>query len=235
MATIYLFRHGQASFGAENYDKLSPLGERQASILGEYLAAAGIELDAAYSGGLERQKNTCRLALAAQGKHVPHLIDERFDEVRNDEHVEKILPELAKANPYLDKLLEDAMQNSKNYQKIIDAVFNHWVSPECKTPGIQTWAEYSGGTQAAIDALREKEGGRKTIGVFTSGGTIATIVTQVLGLDSSHAYKFYEPIINCSMTRLFYSREKISLSIFNDHSYLAKKGAEISSDLVTYR
>lgn len=33
MATIYLIRHGQASFGAENYDKLSPLGERQASIL----------------------------------------------------------------------------------------------------------------------------------------------------------------------------------------------------------
>ena len=26
MATIYLFRHGQASFGADDYDKLSPLG-----------------------------------------------------------------------------------------------------------------------------------------------------------------------------------------------------------------
>jgi len=28
MATIYVIRHGQASFGADDYDKLSPLGWR---------------------------------------------------------------------------------------------------------------------------------------------------------------------------------------------------------------
>jgi len=235
MATIYLFRHGQASFGAENYDKLSPLGERQASVLGEYIAGADIKLDAAYSGGLERQKSTCRLALAAQDTEVVHHIDERFDEVRNDEHIEKILPELVKSHPRLGRLMEDAMQNSKNYQKVIDAVFNYWVSPECKTPGIQTWTEYSGGTKAAINELMEKEGRGKTIGVFSSGGTIATIATQVLGLDGSHAYKFYEPIINCSITQLFYNGNKISISNFNDYSYLQKTGAITGENLVTYR
>lgn len=235
MATIYLFRHGQASFGAENYDKLSPLGERQASVLGEYLAGAGIKLDVAYSGGLERQKNTCRLALEGQGKSVFHHIDERFDEVRNDEHIEKILPELVKSDPRLATLMKDAMQNSKNYQKVIDAVFNYWVSPKCKTAGIQTWAEYSGGTKAAIEELMEKEGRGKTIGVFSSGGTIATIATQVLGLDGSFAYKFYEPIINCSITQLFYNGNKISISNFNDYSYLQKTGAITGENLVTYR
>jgi len=235
MATIYLFRHGQASFGAENYDKLSPLGERQASVLGEYLTSAGIKLDAAYSGGLERQKNTCRLALKAQDKGVVHHIDERFDEVRNDEHIEKILPGLAKTDSRLNKLMEDAMRNSKNYQKIIEAVFKHWVSPDCKTSGIQTWAEYSSRTKAAIDELKEKEGRDKTIGVFTSGGTIATIATQVLGLDGTHAYKFYEPIINCSITQLFYNSQKISISNFNDYSYLQKTGTKTGENLVTYR
>lgn len=235
MATIYLFRHGQASFGAENYDKLSSLGERQATILGEYLAASGIKLDAAYSGGLERQRNTCRLTLLAQDRQVVHNIDERFDEVRNDEHIEKILPNLAKSDSRLNLLMEDAMQNSKNYQKIIEAVFNHWVSPECNTTGIQTWAEYSSGTQAAMAELRDKEGSGKTIGVFTSGGTIATITTQILGLDGSHAYKFYEPIINCSITQLFYNSKKISISNFNDYSYLQQKGAASGETLVTYR
>ena len=52
MATIYLFRHGQASFGADDYDKLSPLGERQATLLGHYLRDSGITLDAAFSGSL---------------------------------------------------------------------------------------------------------------------------------------------------------------------------------------
>jgi len=235
MATIYLFRHGQASFGAENYDKLSPLGERQASVLGEYLAAAGITLDAAYSGGLERQKNTCRLALKAQAKGVAHHIDERFDEVRNDEHIEKIFPELAKSDPRLNKWMEDAMQNSKNYQKIIEAVFTHWVSNDCKTRDIQTWKDYSEDTKAAINELREKEGSGKTIGVFTSGGTIATITAQVLGLDGAHVYKFYEPIINCSITQLFYNSKKISISAFNDYSYLQQKRALTGETLVTYR
>ena len=34
MATIYLVRHGQASFGKENYDQLSPRGWEQGRILG---------------------------------------------------------------------------------------------------------------------------------------------------------------------------------------------------------
>ena len=34
MATIYLIRHGQAQFGMEEYDALSPTGIEQAKILG---------------------------------------------------------------------------------------------------------------------------------------------------------------------------------------------------------
>jgi broad specificity phosphatase PhoE len=35
MPAIYLVRHGQASFGSENYDVLSPTGQLQASIVGK--------------------------------------------------------------------------------------------------------------------------------------------------------------------------------------------------------
>ncbi|HCT4576619.1 TPA: histidine phosphatase family protein, partial [Pseudomonas aeruginosa] len=37
MGSIYLIRHGQASFGADDYDVLSPTGIRQAEILGDHL------------------------------------------------------------------------------------------------------------------------------------------------------------------------------------------------------
>ena len=71
MATIYLVRHGQASFGAENYDKLSDLGCRQATVVGEYFRDQGIHFDAVYSGDLSRQRNTARLAIASQPADVP--------------------------------------------------------------------------------------------------------------------------------------------------------------------
>ena len=43
LAELTLVRHGQASFGAANYDQLSDLGMQQSRWLGEYFAAIGAE------------------------------------------------------------------------------------------------------------------------------------------------------------------------------------------------
>ena len=58
MGTLYLVRHGQASFGADDYDQLSELGQRQSVRLGEYLASRDITFDAVYTGTLRRQVQT---------------------------------------------------------------------------------------------------------------------------------------------------------------------------------
>jgi broad specificity phosphatase PhoE len=235
MATLYLFRHGQASFGADDYDKLSALGCRQAQVLGEYLRDQGIKLDAAYSGGLLRQRETTALALSSQPDEVAHHIDPRFDEVRNDEQIRHLVPVVAKANPAIQTLVDKGLSSSKDYQKVIEAVFTYWTSAACDEPRIQSWADYSGSVAAALREVMAAQGAGKTVGVFTSGGTIATIVSQVLGLSGEHAYKFYEPIFNCSVTQLFYSGDKVSLSYFNDRSFLQVLGTQRDEQLVTYR
>lgn len=235
MATIYLIRHGQASFGADDYDKLSPLGERQAQVVGEYLRDHGIVLDAAYSGDLLRQRETAQLALAGQPAGVPHHIDPRFNEIRNDEQLKYLLPQLVESNASFRALIERGLSSSKDYQKAIDAVFNHWVSPACQEPRIQSWAEYSGGVRTALAEVMETQGSGKTLGIFTSGGTIATIVGQVLGLSGEETYQFYEPVFNCSVTQIFYSGSKTSLSYFNDRSFLQVLGSQNAENLVTYR
>jgi broad specificity phosphatase PhoE len=235
MATIYLFRHGQASFGADDYDKLSSLGERQAAVLGEYLRDHGIALDAAYSGDLLRQRETAQLALASQPGTVEHHIDPRFNEINNDEQVKYLLPKLVKTNPQLRELVERGLSSSKDYQKVIDAVFNYWVSPQCDEPRIRSWADYSGAVKSALQNVMAEQGSGKTLGIFTSGGTIATLVAQVLGLSGEQTYQFYEPIFNCSVTQVFYSGKKTSLSYFNDRSYLQVLGAKAAENLVTYR
>ena len=235
MATIYIIRHGQASFGAEDYDKLSPLGERQAAVAGEYFRDHGIEFDAAFSGDLLRQRETAALALASQAREVPHHIDPRFNEVRNDEQVEYLVPELLKTDPVLKSHVERGLSSSKDYQKVIEAVFNYWVSPQCTDPRIQSWDDYSSGVRAALLEVMQSQGSGKTLAIFTSGGTIATIVSQVLGLSGAQTYQFYEPVFNCSVTQLFYSTTKTSLSYFNDRSYLQAYGARNAENLVTYR
>ena len=58
MAEFYLVRHGQASFGADNYDKLSTLGHQQARWLGEYYRERGLAFDALVTGDLVRHVET---------------------------------------------------------------------------------------------------------------------------------------------------------------------------------
>ena len=235
MATIYLIRHGQASFGAEDYDKLSELGCRQATVVGEYFRDSGVHFDAVYSGDLSRQRETARLAIASQTREVPHHIDPRFNEIQNEAQLKYLMPEVVKINPTIQALLEKGLSSSKNYQKVIDAVFNYWVSPACADPRIQSWAEFSAGTRQAIAEIIENQGGGKTIGIFTSGGTLATIVAQVLGLGGEKTYQFYEPVLNCSITQLFYSRSRVSLSYFNDCSFFRVLGGQRGEELLTYR
>jgi broad specificity phosphatase PhoE len=235
MATIYLIRHGQASFGADDYDKLSPLGCRQAEVAGQYLRDCGVVLDAAFSGDLLRQRETAQLALASQSQSVPHHIDARFNEIRNDEQLKYLMPEVIKINPQIKALVDKGLSSSKDYQKVIDAVFNYWVSPACKEARIQSWQDYSEGARAALHEVMESQGSGKTLAIFTSGGTIATLVAQVLGLSGQETYKFYEPVFNCSISQIFYSGTKTSLSYFNDRSYLQVLGARNNEKLVSYR
>ena len=58
MGTLYLVRHGQASFGADDYDVLSPLGHQQSRRLGEYFKQKGVHFEAALTGTLNRQVQT---------------------------------------------------------------------------------------------------------------------------------------------------------------------------------
>ena len=58
MGTLYLVRHGQASFGAADYDNLSELGHRQSVRLGEYWRERGMTFDAVITGTLKRHRQT---------------------------------------------------------------------------------------------------------------------------------------------------------------------------------
>lgn len=67
MATIYLVRHGQASFGKENYDQLSSTGWEQGRVLGRWLAGK-VEPAAIFGGDLERHRETVEAIATGYGK-----------------------------------------------------------------------------------------------------------------------------------------------------------------------
>jgi broad specificity phosphatase PhoE len=80
MPIVLLVRHGQASFGADDYDRLSERGREQAEATGRWLAARGLRRPVAVHGTLRRQRDTALLALAAAGSDVEPRADGRWDE-----------------------------------------------------------------------------------------------------------------------------------------------------------
>lgn len=235
MANLLIIRHGQASFGAENYDQLSPLGQRQADLTGEFLRLTGTRLSAAYSGDLSRQRETGQRVLD-QLEGAPELvIDPRFNEVQTDEQIEVMMPLLVNRDARFADLVAAMDTDTKSFQKIIESVFNYWVSPDCDVSGIQSWGDYHGGVVSAFEGAMASAVSGSDTAIFTSGGTIATIVGHVLKLTSDRVYEFYEPVFNCSITRIIFNSRKCSLSTFNDVGHLHLMSAQLKERLVTYR
>ena len=235
MANLLVVRHGQASFGADNYDQLSPLGQRQADLTGEFLRQMGTRFSAAYSGDLSRQRETGQRVLDQLEQPQELIIDPRFNEVQTDEQIEVMMPLLLERDARFADLVAAMDTDTKSFQKIIETVFNYWVSPECDVSGIQSWKDYRGGVVSAFeDAMASAASGTDTV-IFTSGGTIATIVGHVLKLTSDRVYEFYEPVFNCSITRIIFNSRKCSLSTFNDVGHLHLMSAQLNERLVTYR
>ncbi len=239
MASIYLIRHAQASFGSDDYDRLSPLGIQQARIAGEYLGTAIGPITRIIAGPLRRQRDTATVIAAElherRGARPRLETDPRLDELRIDEHIARIAPTLADPSGEIATDLAAAKSSSRSYQKVIRRVFTHWqrLSHESEP---ETWPAFAARAREVIaDIAGGSVRGGITVAV-SSGGLIAAITQHVLGLPDSAAYGFFEAMKNCSITHFLHSRERISLSSFNDTTYLAALGTGRGAmSLITYR
>ena len=102
MGVVYLVRHGQASFGAADYDQLSELGVTQAKVLGEALRTRLPRADSVVTGTMARHRQTADACLSALGVAVPHQRMAGFNEYDHEEIIVRHIPR------YADKGADDA-------------------------------------------------------------------------------------------------------------------------------
>ena len=137
MGSVYLLRHGQASFGAADYDVLSPAGERQAETLGEELRRRAVPVRAVWSGTLRRQLATASAALAAAGVDVEVRHDARWNEY---DHI-GLVPEGQSVDP---------AGSARQFQTLLDTALRTWLSSGSEIAGTGTWETFSDGAFAAL-------------------------------------------------------------------------------------
>jgi broad specificity phosphatase PhoE len=238
MATLFLIRHAQASFGTDDYDRLSVAGHRQALLAGEYLRAAATTIDTIYCGSARRHLETAvgiaKTVRTADGRSPTIEIDPRLNEVDAEGQFKHLVPILSERDAELAQLAIEAQHSSRSYQKVLRRVFMHWQELPVDAAPLESWSIFSARVQAAVGNIAVTASpGANTVAV-SSGGAIATIAQHVLGVPKSGTYPLFEALVNCSITRLLHTRERISLASFNDYSYLHALD-QARENLVTFR
>ncbi len=216
MAAIYLIRHGQASFGTANYDQLSERGLLQATALGNSLRERGIQFDAAFAGTMQRHAQTALNCLTAMGSDLQPQTLAGLNEYDHEEVFARHVPELrdkSELNQYLARFPNPA----KTFQIEFEKAVVRWRSGEFDSDYSESWLQFRNRCVNALHTIRTHAA--KSIAVFSSGGPIATITGNTLGISDAQIVELNWNIINCSVTCLLFNSEKITLRYFNDFSH----------------
>ncbi len=230
MSTLYLVRHGQASFGTDNYDQLSARGREQVQLLGEYFAETGERIDRIYTGTLQRQRETAEIIAAALGP-TPIATEGAFDEYDSDVILREFAGSLTAAQ-LAEAGWPELRHDRRKFQFFLERAARAWVDARIEAEQMLPWKNFHGRITQALRQIMETEGRSKTLILSTSGGVIGTTVAHVLGLSNHMGIELNWAVHNASITRLIYSAEKVSLSMFNALPHLERQDRR---ELITYR
>lgn len=212
MGQVLLVRHGQASWGAEDYDVLSERGHEQARATGRLLA--DVKPTAMVHGTLCRQRETAEEMAAAAGWQVPVLVDERWNEMDHLELMARVPSGIA------------GEPNRQQFQQWFEAATDQWLGGEHDGEYDEPFPAFGARVIAALADLSSSATG--PVVVVSSGGPISVVVAELTDGGRS-AYRRLAPVvINASVTKLISGRRGLTMVSFNEHAHLA-------GDLLTYR
>jgi broad specificity phosphatase PhoE len=223
MSKIFLIRHGQASFLADDYDNLSNKGIEQSEALGNFFFKNEIQFDKIYIGNLKRHKQTFEAYSKAFIKKGMVLAQPVFLNELNEHHAleafklayDEFIVVNKNAKLLLDEIRRKPELQQNNYIQIFGLFFREFVSGKYPLNGheVQSWSDFRMQTKVGIARVLENTGPSETIGVFTSGGTKSSIIGDSLELQEQKIYELNMAIRNSSFSQLYFTKNNLHILI----------------------
>ena len=217
MSVLLLVRHGQASWGAADYDVLSDLGHEQSRLLGKHLAGLGVVPTRVWSGGLRRHDETAESAMGAGGWDAEIVRDPGWSEF---DHVELVRR--------YDAATMDDPQRPGDFNEFFDAAVDRWTKGDHDHDYEETFASFTDRVSAALGRAVDDLGPGDTGVVFTSGGAIAWVTAHLWGGGVEQWARVNPVLLNTGVTKVVTGSRGVTLVSVNDHTHLA-------GDTLTYR
>ena len=210
MGTLYLVRHGQASFGADDYDNLSTLGRQQSVRLGEYWRAKGMTFDAVLVGTLKRQAQTLDGVLEGLGTSATPVQWPGLNEYDSAAVIATIHPEP------LQK--PDTPELYRHHFRLLRDALTQWMNGVTSPKGMPSYVEFQKGVTSALDHVRTQYAGN--VLMVSSGGPISTAVGHVLGTTPETTIELNLRIRNASITEFSFTPKRHMLVTYNTLPHL---------------
>lgn len=227
MIVFHLIRHGQASFGSDNYDQLSDLGAVQAQRLGEHLQLQEQAFHAVFTGTLKRHQQTWNnIQQGAQGSlnHLDAIQMAEFNELDAERLIKKVLPKMIMKNPALAEQVLKAQSDYAASKKLFEGIVNGWISGDIVHEKMGTWPEFK---QRVVNTLLQladehahDEEKPKHIAVVTSGGPITAVYHYIQEQQGAEVESILDwSLENSSVNRFHFNGEGLVLGDYNlcDH------------------
>jgi broad specificity phosphatase PhoE len=208
MAELVLVRHAQASFGADDYDRLSELGWRQSRWLGEYFAERGASFDRVLRGSLRRHAETLTGIAEGMGRPLEGTEDARLNEY--DSHA--LLQAHLKGGP-----MPQGGDRREHFRVLREAMYA-WTDGVLAGHPHEPFADFRGRVLASLAELRS--GAAKRVLVVSSGGPISTILAEVLGMPLRGVVDLNLQTRNTGITELQAGASRIHCVSFNNVPHL---------------
>jgi broad specificity phosphatase PhoE len=222
MGTLFLVRHGQASFGADDYDQLSEMGHRQCVRLGEHLRQRGLQFDTTITGTLRRQVQS--MDAIAEGLGGLPLPERRPGLDEYDSHaVVRALYGEALPPP------SDPADSFRHHFRLLREGLLAWMQGRTAPEGMPDHRAFIAGVADTLTALRQRPDA--TALVVSSGGPISTAVGLVLDLQPPTVIELNLRIRNSAVTEFHFNAKRHSLVGFNSVAHLEQG---VGPEWVTY-
>jgi broad specificity phosphatase PhoE len=211
MGSLYLVRHGQASFGAADYDQLSAKGHEQCRHLGAYWRERGQRFDAVFTGTLRRHAQSLAGIVEGYGEDLPAVALPGLNEYDSEAVVRAIHPEP------LGKPTDPEMV--KQHFRLLRTGLLAWMSGAAAPAGMPPHKDFAAGVAEALDRVRAVGVGKQVL-IVSSGGPIATAVAQVLGCPPETFVELNLRIRNSAVTEFAFNPKRHHLVTFNTLPHL---------------
>lgn len=210
MANLYLVRHGQASFGAADYDQLSELGVRQSEQLGRYFAARSIHFDAVFTGTLRRHTQTMAgiqagLQTGMSAVTWPSLNEYDSEAVIAAVHTEPL------ARPHTPALY-------RHHFQLLRVGLTHWMLGKTQPHGMPSWAEFQQGVVDVLTHIRQSSA--ENVLVVSSGGPIACAIGHVLATPAAATVELNMRLRNTAVSEFTFTPKRYALHTYNTLPHL---------------